>query len=948
MIWWLALTLIAVRVNAQEPECLQKQNVASLFHFGSGGSVSIDEKNLRAVGQKAPGKPVQILDLATGHWSTIKANPTEHVFLFPSGDIGLLREDDLNLLIDPENKKILTLRIVDPVTGKSRQSQGNISFQDRLWSIAGPKKDGVVPVVGSNGEKNWYFTPIQRDGWIAIDGEQGSDPNMRYSPNEGIVQVGDPSIPGHLESYSLPPNEALLPVYVSKEKLVFYIGTGLVVFDRKTGSKANYPGLIANFDPGNPTEIFRPTTVAADEKNIIIITGHGKTGLLNIESGAIQEFSTYLSTAKITSAGELCGFSIALDSRARQLYTCLNSKSGEKTFEWPLATPPISARVVVANGSLFVGEVDKPILEKIIFSSLCPASYSITQPDLPCKMSDEEIDSSSLLPIVTAARCALPFQLELWPDRPKVNGAALTDESALTSLTKFAKPGGFQNASDWSDFLLLLKAGATKRFPAQVKAASLGVLLYSRSAYDSLLNQFPEIAAIPVAPSENCLTKEEKEAIVRGVLGYAEGRTLESPNGLIKRAQVVGGLIAQYQSGAEREQLADQWATKVVTEASTNPAVNFIFPDKIHVFAKNELGASFGLPRKVLTDITVSRNGDSLKTYLLASSPLLGDFTDTGLGIYLQEKAPIVIAGLPLGTSEQSISWELTGRKYLAKIEIERPVQARDVIPKGPSPDYSSLWKNNHLRGLVIVGANMENQLTDKTVNEYLAYYLREGFQFNRPEEVEDLPELLAERVKGKEQAQYFIKEAHADEDEQNLFELYKRAKVLRGTRKKDGRTEEIEIAYSLGEGETVKLPDKTFGDWLQRREQGGGGQFVFLNSSCWSVSKAIQEISSAYSPILLDIPATTTMDTFVEKKSNVMRVIVEGIRHQRTYGQMRQSMNDDPEYKSKSSNVFIFPDEDAYKTKILDKLGTPARVSPNVFQVDEKGVEIPYYSGEQ
>lgn len=83
-------------------------------------------------------------------------------------------------------------------------------------------------------------------------------------------------------------------------------------------------------------------------------------------------------------------------------------------------------------------------------------------------------------------------------------------------------------------------------------------------------------------------------------------------------------------------------------------------------------------------------------------------------------------------------------------------------------------------------------------------------------------------------------------------------------------------------------------------------------------------------------------MTTFTNSAANVMHAAIDGLRKDKTYAEIRETMNLDPTYKAGYNNVMIFPDEDRYRDKIAGLIKIPLTIETNIF-VEKNNVNVPY-----
>ena len=72
------------------------------------------------------------------------------------------------------------------------------------------------------------------------------------------------------------------------------------------------------------------------------------------------------------------------------------------------------------------------------------------------------------------------------------------------------------------------------------------------------------------------------------------------------------------------------------------------------------------------------------------------------------------------------------------------------------------------------------------------------------------------------------------------------------------------------------------------------------------------------------------------------MHAAIDGLRNEKTYAEIRETMNNDPKYKSGHDNVMIFPAEERYRLKIAGLIKLPLSIETNFF-VEKNNVKVPY-----
>lgn len=561
--------------------------------------------------------------------------------------------------------------------------------------------------------------------------------------------------------------------------------------------------------------------------------------------------------------------------------------------------------------------------------------------DCDCEnINSPKIDFKNLNQLSLKLACESNYNKDLWSALIKKPASKITEKEALIWLTKFSKPGGL--ATDELDvFVALVDAKAYVKYPAEFKASLSSLYFTSPILYKSILLKYPQLTELKGKDFSNCLTSEEKSkikaakrALFQDKLANLQSPTEEALEPILKQAK-------ELLNEEEMDTLAEDIADLAVAKMSTQPELEGIFPSKVYKFVYNKVKGQLGLPNKDITDVTVVRANNEIKLKLMGVSPV-ANANKSLAGIYVSTAKTMYEPSIPLGQIQEKMEWSHLGKKYSAVIDFKREIPKEDLTPANPAPNYAEMKKEN-FRGLIVVGSNMGPSSTENVVQEYLEYFNEEGFEFEEAEEIKDTRSFIQSRVAGENKAHYFVKEAHSDGDEKNLFRISNSGKVLRGVRTlENGKKEYVDIVYPGKDYKTSLLSNNDFGEWMQQREKAGGSELVYLNSSCWSSTKATFEIAAAKTPKLVNIPTTTLMTTFTNREGNVMHSAIDGLRKEQTYAEIRERMKMDPMYEKRTENVMIFPDEPAYEEKIRKNAKVPLAIDTKVY-VERNNIKEAY-----
>ena len=80
---------------------------------------------------------------------------------------------------------------------------------------------------------------------------------------------------------------------------------------------------------------------------------------------------------------------------------------------------------------------------------------------------------------------------------------------------------------------------------------------------------------------------------------------------------------------------------------------------------------------------------------------------------------------------------------------------------------------------------------------------------------------------------------------------------------------------------------------------------------------------SSSDKTLVPSISGATTR-VFSNHSTNSERLLLDSFRKRESFEQMRTALENNPQYKERKEDVFIFPDERDYRSHITDVLATP------------------------
>jgi hypothetical protein len=394
-------------------------------------------------------------------------------------------------------------------------------------------------------------------------------------------------------------------------------------------------------------------------------------------------------------------------------------------------------------------------------------------------------------------------------------------------------------------------------------------------------------------------------------------------------------------------------AETMANSAADTKELHDIFTSKLYKFAYQSMAKTFAIKPKSLTDLVVVREADKLRPILLGTEELEGGLP-TEFGFHVKnlpevslpppEKAPLGKLEMSLGgETANAVEWKQGKNTYHADVSavITQTRAATGIYREGfPYP----LLSQGGLNGIVITGSNLLQKALP-VMQEYRNYYESEGFDFSAPRRVDNLHAYLEEKIQSGE-TDYLIKEAHSDGDEKNLFRMDVRGEVVVGTKTaKDGTKESVQLIYPtpapVGEAETRLVSNGEFGSWIQHREHTSKAPLIYFNTSCWSVTKAVNELDAANSPLLLEIPSTNMCYIFSNSKESVLRQMLDSFRKQKSYDSIRAAMSVDEGYKTHKSDGYLLPDEAEYQRRIDKVRQLAVRVNVTITGPDGRRYDL-------
>ena len=599
------------------------------------------------------------------------------------------------------------------------------------------------------------------------------------------------------------------------------------------------------------------------------------------------------------------------------------------------------------DGELVLMMSDAKIKISVIKGPCVPDEISIKKKEDCSPQTLALMDLHKVSDFLIKDLCKKDFDEKSWGS-VNFSSKELSEENAKNFLLRFQKPDGFIFEKHAPIFLAILKSDLFEKEPDLIMGVMQNIYAKSLNAYNDLISLYPKLLDLKSKSdaTNSCLSQKEKETMNNATFKKLKEEVMGNKSNFTYTDALKYCLLTPILTNLaspQKNELLELMAVNL-SEKAKRERLEDIFSSKLYKMSHESLKPLFGEKENPLTDITMSStwsNATETQPIILGVNSIDGKTARNEYGFHVSRLPAIQNPINPTEVS-QKISWSMGDKKYSADVELQK-TEKGDFIPKGDGPDYESLWKDETLTGLIFVGTNLENETSKYVMYSYLSYYQDQGFEFkSEAGTFSNFPQFLEDQIKSGK-LDYLSKEAHSDGDEKNLTRISPKAKFKEGTRTlPNGLKEKIYLVFpDPSDSSSTLLSNVDFGDWIKTREKNGQGQLVYLNRSCGSYQKAIHEIQEAASPLLLNIPSTTVVDSFGNSKTDAQYLLLESLRKRKSYKEMRKSLESNVGYINDSANHFIFPDEDEYKKLIVSKVINNPRVRIKILDQDNKPYSI-------
>jgi hypothetical protein len=854
----------------------------------------------------------------------------------------------------------------------SKSAMTNIDIKGVKGNLIGQKDNKFLLIKTKSGKVESVPFDIQREMNSSNTNETAQEkyrpylsgnnlPNieMTQKTRELTIQRGEKTV----AKYTMPGSDGYLRAAISSDGKTFSVGipkdspvpgessaNNVMIFNTESGEQRKIILPPSYSPPSNVSQSGRSAISSLEGKMIIESTHEDRvTKIVDFKTGEITDTSLkgLSNLAYNDSDGLICGRTSSWSEAIR--HQCFDSKTFQKKRD-------IAFPIAIENSHLESMPNDSFLVTYSYSNGLPNRIISYAEVKLVCAQDIPTVECNCLVPstkvgaqtkviqdLTIVALCSADFEESAWSAVTTMPKDSYTEAEAVRWLQRFSKPGGFEPSKHSGIIAGLMNSKLNEGYPDEMSAALVGINHASPFFMLSLIEKYPDLKKMKASSKLECVSGREKEALSDSIGEFIkiELKALRRPK--YAELSLVLNMAKAGLSEAKREELSEEVAEKLAQGAADSDDLHNVFQSKLYKFALNRVKKDLDLKYKNITDMTTLRSESQLQTVVLG----LDDFPGakaTEFGMFKKVDSMVLATDVPQGgTKIQTVNWNYAGKAYTGEIELKRDKVDKDLVTKSKGPNYSEMWKEGSFRGVVVAGTNMGAQLSETVMQEYLEYYTKEGFTFGAAQDNVDLKNYLKEKTSGKEPMHYFVKEAHSDGDEKNLFQIDKQAKIMIGTKKVGDKTEYVDLVFPAKErGATQFLSNADFGEWMRERDKNNQSELVYLNSSCWSKTKAVYEIPAAGTAKFINLPTTTMMTVFQNKETNAMRSALHGVRKNLDFAGIRGLMSADKDYREGRENIMIFPDQPEYQNHISNVLSTPIQVNSRIV-VSNNGVKEPY-----
>ncbi|MFN8370373.1 MAG: hypothetical protein U0T83_07085 [Bacteriovoracaceae bacterium] len=867
-----------------------------------------------------------------------------------------LSKDKSKILVTSQD---LTAKVYDIDTGKEVFS---VAAKQKIYQARFGKDNKYVAMVTDDKKIKIYDIKEKKELYTFNDFNFGVLGIGFSNDNKKIIVsfLNKKSVVYNLEDgkilYSLDNPEWISSQVFSEDssKILLTLTNGLIrVYDAQSGTllmKKQNGGYVqsASFTPDGNSIVF-----SSQKKTIFydVSTGKEQT-VLNHEnsvgSNVLSQDGKYLVT--YSKEFSFLNFNVGKEGEIR-----VYSKNGEELLTKIKVGNNLSLVNISADNSKIItfaqysGEVkvydrqSGELLLEFKKDENAKSSFLLDKNNQVLTLHDKKIEKNNIFCLDTLTQKCIDGCKEKEITSSKLS--AIKPVSEKLFICSISQVNGFNPEKDIVELLRIINSKDYEKHEAELTLFLQSLFISNQLLYEDLVLKFPKLQELNFDRlSNNSLCKNVKidknqfKDYLENYLKSLKVVNHDSFNTLLPLRPLMESLNEN-----DQESVRSIMTQKLTDSAVNDKRLEGMNFNKMKMLIYESTAPFFGNESEFFTDLSLvkDKSGSTAKLVFYSSydHPIQNEeLNDYGFYMKTANNFALDENGRP-GTPiyKDKIKWVAGEQKFSADVDISYKKGGKDdFLVEHTAPDYDKLWKNG-LNGLVVLGTNLKDSV--HIMDYYLSYYKKEGFECGSKNElklINDQKKFILAQIESGE-IDYFIKEAHADGDEKNMFYLDQAGFYLTCVNK--SKNESVKLIFpNAKESRSVPLSNSEFRDAMIKRDKFSNTQLIYFNTSCSSaVTKASHEVEAVANKNFINIPALDEVLTFSDRKNGGQKLLISAFRNRGTYQDMRNELKKNPEFEKKLNNHFIFPDEEDYRIYIKNKINIPLDTKIEIYDKKNK-----------
>ena len=537
----------------------------------------------------------------------------------------------------------------------------------------------------------------------------------------------------------------------------------------------------------------------------------------------------------------------------------------------------------------------------------------------------------------------------------------LSETTAYYILLRMQKPGSYGYLEE-DDFKLLKAIFAYKKFHKKYHDLYLGALQSlvggkNESFNNGMRVQFfrhflfsnPAFLARTQNYKHVCRTKTDIYNIQRNaedyIYDYLDKDSIKEYWELYQFLPVLPlvDLNANQEFYEQRfDQIAQNWADTISgsnnelienNKAPKNTLLSDIPNNKIWFYANQAIKHFFGFKSRQDSELVKLHNPNRMTFFIISSDPIdKSDLTQTRYGFHYKHLKTVFFQKIISNKEEESELLRLSTQWHSHNIYTEAEVIGK-TMPNSyenddTQPPYNEFIKDGILTGIIFTSTSRQS---DKWItSEYLDFYKDAGYEFEALKTIKDFDKFLEEKIESGE-VDYIRQDAHSANGLGSIptdVELYVGIKVFQPGeffyKEKENYQGVIYLARPINKNYS-HIDAGKFARWIKNRDHKNATHLLYMDGKCRTTDNAVNLLAHAQSNNLTILPTYKGVHPMKYYQKDPNRKMLYGLLNGQSYAQMREEMaKGNGEYNNMFSDVWLFPDMDKYKERIVQLLEVP------------------------